>query len=102
MTHSSSFSNHCQLGPFFFSFLFFSPNSSPFFIFLLPLSKVLLLSFSLSPKQFAHKGGKMAPFVSLFLLLLFLNYPFISLSTNPEGSALHALRSRLSDPNNML
>ncbi|KAG4381481.1 hypothetical protein GLYMA_15G158702v4 [Glycine max] len=44
----------------------------------------------------------MAPFVSLFLLLLFLNYPFISLSTNPEGNALHALRSRLSDPNNML
>ena len=33
MTHSSSFSNHCQLGPFFFSFLFFSPNSSPFLSF---------------------------------------------------------------------
>ena len=51
------------------------------------LSKVLLLSFSLSPKQFAHKGGKMAPFVSLSLLLLFLNHPLLSLSTNPEGMA---------------
>jgi len=29
----------------------------------------------------------MAPFVSLSLLLLFLNHPLLSLSTNPEGMA---------------
>ncbi|KAG2401342.1 LRR receptor [Vigna angularis] len=42
------------------------------------------------------------PFVSLSFLFLFLHYPLLSLSTNPEGNALHALRSRLSDPNNVL
>ncbi|XP_027366138.1 leucine-rich repeat protein 2-like isoform X2 [Abrus precatorius] len=44
----------------------------------------------------------MAPFMSLSVLFLFLHYPFLSLSTNSEGNALHALRSRLSDPNNVL
>ncbi|KAL1296113.1 hypothetical protein HN51_056866 [Arachis hypogaea] len=40
------------------------------------------------------------PFSLLFLLLL--QNPFLSLSSNSEGNALHALRSRLSDPNNVL
>ncbi|QCE08459.1 leucine-rich repeat protein 2-like [Vigna unguiculata] len=42
------------------------------------------------------------PFISLSFFFLFLHYPLLSLSTNPEGNALHALRSRLSDPNNVL
>nr|AFK43766.1 unknown [Lotus japonicus] len=44
----------------------------------------------------------MAPFLSLSVIFLLLQFPFLSLSTNPEGNALHDLRSRLSDPNNVL
>ncbi|XP_019427997.1 PREDICTED: somatic embryogenesis receptor kinase 1-like [Lupinus angustifolius] len=46
----------------------------------------------------------MAPFsfIPLSLLLLLLQFPLPSLSTNSEGNALHALRTRLSDPNNVL
>ncbi|XP_057450346.1 leucine-rich repeat protein 2-like [Lotus japonicus] len=40
--------------------------------------------------------------ISLSVLLLLLQYPLSSLSANSEGNALHALRSKLSDPNNVL
>ncbi|KAF6165227.1 hypothetical protein GIB67_030409 [Kingdonia uniflora] len=36
------------------------------------------------------------------LLLLLLLYVSFTISTNPEGNALHALRVRLSDPTNVL
>lgn len=41
------------------------------------------------------------PSLPLFFLAIFLCFPF-SLSTNSEGNALHALRSRLSDPTQVL
>ncbi|CAL0300367.1 unnamed protein product [Lupinus luteus] len=46
----------------------------------------------------------MAPFsfIPLSLLLLLLQFPLPSFSTNSEGNALHALRTRLSDPYNVL
>ncbi|XP_027361266.1 leucine-rich repeat protein 2-like [Abrus precatorius] len=44
----------------------------------------------------------MSCFIFLSLLFLLLQSPFLSLSTNSEGNALHALRSKLSDPNNVL
>ncbi|XP_054778502.1 leucine-rich repeat protein 2-like [Prosopis cineraria] len=44
----------------------------------------------------------MTPFISLSLLLVLLHCPLPSFSTNSEGTALNALRSRLSDPHNIL
>ncbi|CAI8604839.1 unnamed protein product [Vicia faba] len=45
----------------------------------------------------------MALSISHFVLfLLFLQFPFQTISANSEGNALHALRNRLSDPNNVL
>ncbi|TKY71251.1 Somatic embryogenesis receptor kinase 1 [Spatholobus suberectus] len=44
----------------------------------------------------------MSNLVFLSVLFLLLQRPLSSLSANSEGNALHALRSRLSDPNNVL
>ncbi|GAU15007.1 hypothetical protein TSUD_48020 [Trifolium subterraneum] len=47
----------------------------------------------------------MAPLIMIPLSLLFLlllQFPFQTISTNSEGNALNALKSRLSDPNNVL
>ncbi|KAK6916355.1 Leucine-rich repeat [Dillenia turbinata] len=42
------------------------------------------------------------PSLCVLLLPILLSLPFPSLSTNSEGNALYALRSRLSDPTNVL
>ncbi|XP_061354492.1 leucine-rich repeat protein 2-like [Gastrolobium bilobum] len=44
----------------------------------------------------------MALYISLSVLFLILHCPLLAFSTNSEGNALHALRSRLYDPNNVL
>ncbi|KAJ7967553.1 Leucine-rich repeat receptor-like protein kinase family [Quillaja saponaria] len=44
----------------------------------------------------------MASFISISVLLVFLQCLQLTLSTNSEGTALHAMRSRLSDPTYVL
>ncbi|CAL0316352.1 unnamed protein product [Lupinus luteus] len=86
-----------------FSFLPFSNSNLEFFLSFLSIPPTFLTSHFLRVAQRFHpRGGKMTPFISLSLLLLLLQFPLPSLSTNFEGNALHALRTKLSDPNNVL